>query len=106
MHESSDNKSPLMDDLPDPAELELCMQADRNRFRQRLKGVKKRLVSGADYSQAALKLVQQIRASQQRLQQRQASLPVPAFPAELPVSQRVDEIKKLISENQVVILCG
>ncbi|MCG7867375.1 MAG: ATP-dependent RNA helicase HrpA [Candidatus Thiodiazotropha taylori] len=106
MHEGSDNKSPLMDDLPDPAELELCMQADRKRFRQRLKGVQKRLVSGADYSQAALKLVQQIRASQQRLQQRQASLPAPAFPAELPVSQRVDEIKKLISENQVVILCG
>jgi ATP-dependent helicase HrpA len=82
------------------------MLADRYRFRRRIQGLQKRAAKDADYSQGVLNLVHQIRASQQRLQQRQERLPQPSFPSELPISQRLDEIKALISEHQVVILCG
>jgi ATP-dependent helicase HrpA len=53
-----------------------------------------------------MKLHQAIRSSQERLTQRQARLPEPAFPAELPITDRLDELKSLIQANQVVILCG
>ncbi|MET0122753.1 MAG: ATP-dependent RNA helicase HrpA [Candidatus Thiodiazotropha sp. 6PLUC9] len=105
--ETSDKESILkLDSLPDFKELEHCMMADRHRFRRRLRGLKKRAEKDANYSKAMLDLTQQIKASQQRLEKRQALIPRPSFPSELPVSQRLDEIKRLISENQVVILCG
>jgi ATP-dependent helicase HrpA len=40
------------------------------------------------------------------LAKRRENLPKPEFPQDLPVVERRDEIAKLISENQVVIVCG
>src|SRR4051812_32808983 len=37
---------------------------------------------------------------------RQANLPKPAFPDDLPVVQRRSEIAELIAKHQVVVLCG
>ena len=42
----------------------------------------------------------------QRLEKRKSNLPTITYPKELPVAQRVDEIKNTIAENQVVIVCG
>lgn len=107
MSDTVNNKTiPDRGDLPSFEVLDGCMLVDRHRFRQRLRGLKRLAAKRADYSQGALNLVQQIKASQQRHQQRQANLPQPSFPSELPVSQRLHEIQKLIIENQVVILCG
>ncbi len=93
-------------DFPDKSELSLCMQADRPALSRRLRGLRKRAKSQQPFSEGLLKLLQSIRASQERLSQRQARLPEPAFPGELPISERLDEIKGLIEANQVVILCG
>ncbi|MEN0020623.1 MAG: ATP-dependent RNA helicase HrpA, partial [Planctomycetota bacterium] len=41
------------------------------------------------------------------LRTRRADLiPVPDFPPQLPVSERIDEITELVRNNQVVVLCG
>ena len=82
------------------------MLADRHRFKRRLRGLKKRAAKDADYTQGVVKLRQQISSSQQRLEQRRECLPQPSFPSELPISQRLEEIKDLIEAHQVVILCG
>jgi ATP-dependent helicase HrpA len=96
----------LTNTLPNVAELQQCMMADRYHLARRLKGLKKRSVKDADDTQGVLKLWQQIRQSQQRLSERKQRLPKPEFPSELPITQRLDEIKALITAHQVVILCG
>ncbi|MET0065204.1 MAG: ATP-dependent RNA helicase HrpA [Candidatus Thiodiazotropha sp.] len=95
-----------LNQLPDRGELEGCMSTDRHRLARRLRNLKQGRNKPADYSQRLLELWQQIRASQERLTARKASLPEPGFPSELPITQRLDEIKRLIAEHQVVILCG
>ncbi len=80
------------------------MQADRHPFRQRLRRLKGRDKHSA--AEALAQLQRDITASQERLTQRQQALPKPTFPAELPVSERWQEIAELIRNNQVVILCG
>jgi ATP-dependent helicase HrpA len=47
-----------------------------------------------------------IQQSTARVEARRASLPTPTFPAELPISARLEEIQRLIREHQVIILCG
>ncbi len=93
-------------DFPDKSEIERCMQADRPAFSRRLRGLHKRARSSQPYSEGLLKLHKAIADSQARLMQRRARLPDPAFPSELPICERLDEIKSLIEANQVVILCG
>jgi ATP-dependent helicase HrpA len=82
------------------------MLVDRQRFKRRLQSLKKTKLKDAAYSQRVLNLWQQIKVSQQRLKQRIDRLPHPSFPSELPISQRLDEIKEMIAAHQVVILCG
>ncbi len=82
-------------------QIDLCMQADRHRLRQRLqrlrdKGTPEQLEAvGVD-----------IAASAQRLAQRRANLPTPTYPEELPVSERREEIADAIRKHQVVIVAG
>src|SRR6267154_3651360 len=45
-------------------------------------------------------------AAQARAEARRASVPALRYPAELPVSQRRDEIAEVIRDNQVVIIAG
>ncbi|MEJ2402724.1 MAG: ATP-dependent RNA helicase HrpA [Candidatus Thiodiazotropha sp.] len=97
---------PIVNELPGPRELDGCMKMDRHRFSRRLRSLSQARDKTPDYSQRLLNLWQQIRASQARLNARRASLPEPAFPSELPITQRLEEIKSLIAKHQVVILCG
>jgi ATP-dependent helicase HrpA len=97
---------PTDSDFPDKSEIERCMQADRPMLSRRLRGLRKRARSNQPYTEGLLKLHKAIGASQKRLTQRQSRLPDPAFPSELPICDRLDEIKSLIEANQVVILCG
>src|SRR4051812_21597759 len=43
---------------------------------------------------------------EERRAQRRARVPKPTYPLDLPVVQRKDEIAKVITENQVVVVCG
>ena len=79
------------------AAIDQCLLADRHRLRQRLRGLKGKPLDA---------IATQIEASKLKLQQRQANLPVPTYPDELPVSERREEILKAIQENQVVIVAG
>jgi ATP-dependent helicase HrpA len=45
-------------------------------------------------------------ASTEKVEQRRKSFPKITYDVNLPVSERGDELKKLIAENQVVVVCG
>ncbi len=82
------------------------MLTDRHSFRRRLRGLQQRKNNNQPYDQGLLKLRRDMDRSSERLAQRQESLPTPEFPPELPITTRLDDIRKLIEENQVVVLCG
>ena len=83
-------------------QLDKCLLRDRRRLRQRLKQL-----SGPDADPAdRATLAEQIRTSAASASRRAACLPRPAFPPELPITERLDEIRALIRDNQVIVLCG
>ena len=78
---------------------------DQRRLRRRLDRARK--VRG----QAALdevldKVELEILEAEQRVQARRARLPTVSYPAELPVSQRKDDLLAAIRDHQVVIVAG
>jgi ATP-dependent helicase HrpA len=93
-------------DFPELSVLDACMGVDRYGFRRRLQGLRKRAKAGQPYDQGLAKLLRDIQASAQRRSQRKQLLPVPSFPTELPITTRLEEIKALIGNHQVVVLCG
>ena len=83
-----------------------CMLRDQFRFRRRLKQLQQSK-SRTDLAEQQLqKLAADIQASVLRRAERQACLPVPTFPENLPVSERRDEISEAIRNHQVVIIAG
>ncbi|WP_428615131.1 ATP-dependent RNA helicase HrpA, partial [Pseudoalteromonas sp.] len=54
----------------------------------------------------AQKIAEDISRSQQLREQRLAALPKVTYPEQLPVSQKKDDIKQAIANNQVVIIAG
>ena len=79
------------------------MRRDQHGLRRRLRRLQRgRAVDGTVLGA----LTADISASRQRRAQRQAALPVPAFPEGLPVSARREELAAAIAAHQVVIVCG
>ncbi|MCP3870233.1 MAG: ATP-dependent RNA helicase HrpA [Gammaproteobacteria bacterium] len=82
------------------------MLADRPSVRQRLRSLRKRIgKSGLDET-ALGRLWERVDASRGLAERRRALLPVPEFPANLPISECQQEIAGLIRDHQVLILCG
>lgn len=85
--------------------LEKVKLSDKFRLKKLLSGLKK--INAADKK---LKAHQQIsRAIEKSISQKQiklANIPKISYPEALPVSQNAEHIKKVISENQVVIIAG
>jgi len=92
--------------FPTPEDLHACLLQDRPEFRRRLRGIEARRKQGRPYSQGLEKLNLAIADSQALLLRRREALPVPEFPAELPISERWEEIAEAIHKNQVIVLCG
>ena len=44
--------------------------------------------------------------SRAQAEQRRAALPNPEFPPALPICERLEEVRRAIAENQVIVLCG
>ncbi|MCS4535243.1 ATP-dependent RNA helicase HrpA [Corynebacterium sp. HS2168-gen11] len=63
-------------------------------------------VNKARTAQAFTSLERDIRVAQQRYTTRIEHLPIPDYPANLPVSERKDDIVAAIQANQVVIIAG
>ncbi|MTD52786.1 ATP-dependent RNA helicase HrpA [Amycolatopsis pithecellobii] len=75
---------------------------DEHRLRRRLDGARK----ARDPERVARRIAQDVDAAEERVRQRRDSLPDITYPAELPVSQRKDDIAAAIRDNQVVIVAG
>nr|WP_249713982.1 ATP-dependent RNA helicase HrpA [Micromonospora sp. NBRC 107566] len=78
---------------------------DEHRLRRRLDGA--RTVRDAAARERTLAAIEgDLAAAERRIATRRAAVPVPSYPAELPVSQRKDDILAAIRDHQVVIVAG
>jgi ATP-dependent helicase HrpA len=87
-------------------QLPQCMLADRFPLKRRLNQLRDALKQNKPVDKSLVDLAHKIQASQQKLQARQAALPKPEYPPELPVSGKKEEIAAAIQKHQVVIVCG
>ena len=86
-------------------QLAQCFGAERFALRRALFALEKP-ANGQFNEQRYQELVQRLALSVQKRQQRQQNLPKPAYPDELPVAARREEIIAAIAKHQVVIICG
>ena len=95
--------TPSVSDLS--ARLPELMARDQDRLRRQLdraRGLKDRAAQKAILQEVAAA----VQAAEQKIETRRAGVPVPRYPAALPVSERKDEIARVIAEHQVVIVAG
>jgi len=83
-----------------------CLLADRQRLRRQIQAIQRRVDERQPVDQLAARVEADIARSQAVVAARSASAVVPEFPPELPISERREEIARLIRDDQVVILCG
>ncbi len=83
-----------------------CLAVDRAQLQRLIDSIAQRARRGQPIDRLCAKLEASLSASQAQRVRRLADRPVIAFPDELPVSQRRDEIAQAIAEHQVVVLCG
>ncbi|WP_286257907.1 ATP-dependent RNA helicase HrpA [Pseudoalteromonas apostichopi] len=86
-------------------ELKTCLRKDQFIFKKRLHGIKK-INDETKQANIAQEIAEDISRSQQLREQRLAALPKVTYPEQLPVSQKKDDIKQAIANNQVVIIAG
>ncbi|MCG6967900.1 MAG: ATP-dependent RNA helicase HrpA [Chromatiaceae bacterium] len=84
------------------ATIEACLLRDR----QRLRGQLRRLQQGAADAAGWQDFERAVQHSVALATRRAEALPQPGFPEELPITARLDEIRALIRDHQVIVLCG
>lgn len=82
------------------------MIRDSRRLNSRLDALRNKQLAGEALDREIADLVGLIEQGEARVQARVKSVPAREYPAELPVSQRRDEIARAIENNRVVVLCG
>ncbi|MFT4888773.1 MAG: ATP-dependent helicase HrpA [Pseudohongiellaceae bacterium] len=88
-------------------ELDSCQIVDTFRLRRKLQEVVKDSTAGFLDSNAVASLAESIKISQKKCQVRNSSIPAHInFPDQLPVSAKADEIAKLLSNHQVLVVAG
>jgi ATP-dependent helicase HrpA len=80
--------------------LDAVMWRDRHKLAQRVASARR------DANQPRERLAGDLRAAVARAEQRRASIPVIAYPDELPITPRRDELVAAVREHQVVIVEG
>lgn len=88
------------------ADIENCLLSDRFRFRRLKTRLQKSRSAGHADEEAEHKLLMSITRSRASVEARKRQSPAISFPAELPITARLDEISSLIAKHQVIILCG
>ena len=89
-----------------------CLSKDQHRLRMSLQKIRQaeKAESGLDVKSTQSvkleKLASLAEHSISQVQARRKRLPAISYPAELPLSGKVEEIKKAISENQIVVIAG
>ncbi|SPY32971.1 ATP-dependent RNA helicase HrpA [Pasteurella canis] len=87
------------------SELNEVMNSDYRQLLARIKGISNIKNEQAQQAVAA-EIQSQIQLAQERLNQRKSAVKNIEFPENLPVSQRKEEIQKLITQHQVVVIAG
>ncbi|MEH0841642.1 ATP-dependent RNA helicase HrpA [Micromonospora sp. CPCC 205711] len=85
--------------------LDLLMYRDQRRLQRRLDGVR-RLKDPQRRDEALAEIAADVARAEARLADRRAAVPVITYPAQLPVSERRDDIAAAIRDHQVVIVAG
>ena len=95
--------------LPELADLRRMlpelMLSDQHRLGRRIDRARG-LPDAAAKGKATQELASDIAKATQKIAARRARVPAISYPAELPVSQRKDDIAAAIRDHQVVIVCG
>jgi ATP-dependent helicase HrpA len=86
------------------ARVDELMAADAARLGRRL-GQLRRL-RGAERAAARERLAAEVGAAEARLARRRALLPQPSYPAELPITDRRDDLLAALADHQVVVVAG
>lgn len=87
------------------ARLNHCMRVDQHRLRKRIRDIERTKKPAPEKQKTLEQLEAQIERSASKRLWREQNLPKPEYP-DLPVSDRREEIKKAIAENQVVVIAG
>ena len=82
-----------------------CYLGDQFTFGRKLRHIELRAQQNKPYDKGLTELANSIEASVNRVEARREKLPTIEY-ADLPVSERVSDIKKALSEHQVVIIAG
>ncbi|HEX7028451.1 MAG TPA: ATP-dependent RNA helicase HrpA [Gammaproteobacteria bacterium] len=83
-----------------------CMLADQPVLLRRLRQIKRRAKDGRPVDRGLAALVEEMEASRQLRVRREAQLPPPDYPPDLPIVMQRDAIRTAIETHQVVIVCG
>jgi ATP-dependent helicase HrpA len=83
-----------------------CLIRDRVELARRLRGLQRRERNGEPVERGLAGLRESVAASRVLAEQRRAAIPAITYPAELPVSERREEVAALIRAHQVVVVCG
>ncbi|WP_198679178.1 ATP-dependent RNA helicase HrpA [Thermomonospora amylolytica] len=81
------------------------MVRDRHRLRRRIDGARE-LRDAARLAEVTEQITADVERAAARVARRRAAVPRISYPAELPVSQKKDEIAEAIRDHQVVIVAG
>ncbi|HWN27186.1 MAG TPA: ATP-dependent RNA helicase HrpA, partial [Actinomycetospora sp.] len=74
-------------------------------MRRRIAGAER--IGDADRRASALeKIAGDVTAAEERLARRAAAVPAVSYPAQLPISERVDDIRAALEQHQVVVVAG
>ncbi|MBQ0761268.1 MAG: ATP-dependent RNA helicase HrpA [Zhongshania sp.] len=88
------------------ANIDECMLGDRFALARQCRQLQKQIAANADVDDKLLALAQRINASALRRKERQENVPKIIYPEDLPLTQRLDDIRKAITDHQVVVLAG
>lgn len=83
-----------------------CLIKDRFHLSKQLRNLEQREKQNKPFDHGFEKLVAKVQASLETAQKRMDSIPSIEFDDQLPISQKRDDISKLIEENQVVVIAG
>lgn len=83
-----------------------CLSADRLRLLGGLRKLRQRQKKRQPYNRDLKRLAEQVAASKDKVEHRRKNIPAIAYPEELPISARRDDIAEAIRDHQVVVVAG
>lgn len=104
MEKPNSGPVPAACDRPQASPTLMCF--DRRRAAGLEKRIARRESAGRPVTREREELRRLLEGSARRIEARRASVPAIGYPDELPISARRDDLARLISAHQVVIVCG